>query len=143
MAVIKVVEDGMSVYRASQEYGVLRSTLYDSISGRVAHGINPGPKPYLSFNEEKELGKYLKYCAKVRYGKARKDAICIVESAAHSRGVLRSSYLLQMDGAMSVRLVMGQGDSTAHVRMEVVNKDTSSLADSSGVRWWCTLRWPH
>ena len=32
--------------------------------------------------------------------------------------------MLQMDGAMPVRLVMGQGDSTAHVCMEVVNKDT-------------------
>ena len=28
MAAMKVVEDGMSVYRVSQEYGVPRSTLY-------------------------------------------------------------------------------------------------------------------
>ena len=36
MAAMKVVEEGMSVYRASQEYGVPRSALYDRISGRMA-----------------------------------------------------------------------------------------------------------
>ena len=35
--------------------------------------------------------------------------------------VSSDQVMLQMDGAMSVRLVMGQGDCTAHVCMEVVN----------------------
>ena len=93
MAAIKAVQEGMTVYRALQEYGVPQSTLYNRISGRVAHGINPGPKPDLSRHEEKELGKYLKHCAKVGVGKTRKDVICIVESAAHGRGHLRSSHV--------------------------------------------------
>ena len=115
MVAMKAVEEGMTEYRASQQYGVPRSTLYNRISGRVAHGINPGLKPYLSCHEEKELGKYLKHCAKVGYGKTRKDVICIVESAAHSRGLLRSNHVtdgwwqrfLQCQFDLSLR----QGDS--------------------------------
>ena len=57
------------VYKVSRDYGVPRSTLHDRVSGKVVHGVNPGPKPYLSRGEEKELGSYLKHCAKVGYGK--------------------------------------------------------------------------
>ena len=57
--------------RASRDFGVPRSTLHDRVSGRVVHGVKPGPKPYLDNAEEKELGSYLKHCAKVGYGKTR------------------------------------------------------------------------
>ena len=34
--------------KAARLYGVLPSTLKDRISGRVVHGVKPGPTPYLT-----------------------------------------------------------------------------------------------
>ena len=34
---------------------VPKTSLYDRISGKVMHGVNPGPRPYLSNEEEKNL----------------------------------------------------------------------------------------
>ena len=59
-ATIKAVEEGESISRAARDHGVPKTTLHDRISGRVVHGINHGPKPYLNSAEEKELGSYLK-----------------------------------------------------------------------------------
>ena len=42
------------------------STL-DCLSGRVVHGVKPGPTPYLTTKEEKELAEYLVLSAKVGY----------------------------------------------------------------------------
>ena len=36
-----------------------RSTLQDHISGRVAHGSKPGPKPYMSRQEKAQLSEFL------------------------------------------------------------------------------------
>ena len=122
------IEDGSSVSRASRDFGVPRSTLHDRVSGRVVHGVKPGPKPYLDNTEEKELGSYLKHCAKVGYGKTRKDVLCIVESATSERCRLRASHVSdgwwrrfkERQGDLSLR----QGDSTAHVRMDAMNQET-------------------
>ena len=54
-AAMDAVSKGMSVTRASKEYGVPRSTLHDRIHGNVIHGTNPGAKPYLDKTEEAEL----------------------------------------------------------------------------------------
>ena len=48
--------------------------------------MKPGPKPYLDDTEELELSSYLMHCAKVGYGKTRRDVFCIVESATAERG---------------------------------------------------------
>ena len=69
LGAMKAVTQGLPVYKASRDYGVPKSTLHDCVSGNVVHGVNPGPKPCLSRGEEKELGSYLKHCAKVGYGK--------------------------------------------------------------------------
>ena len=69
LGAMKAVAQGLPVYKASQDYGVPKSTLHDRVSGKVVHGVNPGPKPWLSRGEEKELGSYLKHCAKMGYGK--------------------------------------------------------------------------
>ena len=47
-AAIKAVEEGQSISRAAHCHGIPKSTLYDCVSGRVVHGINQGPRPYLS-----------------------------------------------------------------------------------------------
>ena len=38
-------------YRAAKDHGVPPSTLKDQLAGRVLHGSNPGPSPYLSAEE--------------------------------------------------------------------------------------------
>ena len=127
-AAVKAVEEGDSVSEAARAHGVPKTTLYDRTSGRVAHGSNPGPRPYLSPGEEKELGAYLKHCAKVGYGKTRRDVLTLVQSATSDRGVLRSSRVsegwwrrfLKRQSDLSLR----QGDSTAHVRMDAMNQET-------------------
>ena len=58
-AAIAAVKNGGSVLRAAKEHGVPRQTLQDRISGRVVHGTKPGPKPYLTSVEEKELSDFL------------------------------------------------------------------------------------
>ena len=41
------------------QFNVPRTTLQDRISGRVVHGVKPGPKPYLNKAEESELAEFL------------------------------------------------------------------------------------
>ena len=67
---------------AAREYGVPKTTLHDRTSAQVIDGVKPGPRPYLSPSEEKELGTFLKECAKVGYGKTRKDVLNIALSVA-------------------------------------------------------------
>ena len=52
---IKAVRDGMGTNMAARSFSVPPSTLKDRISGRVKHGTNSGPVPYLDESEEKEL----------------------------------------------------------------------------------------
>jgi len=54
-AMATVKNGQMTVFRAANAYNVPKSTLHDWISGKVRHGDKPGPKPYLSSTEEKEL----------------------------------------------------------------------------------------
>ena len=49
LGAIEAAKGGMGVNRAAREFGVQPSSLRDRLSGRVTHGINPGPQPYLSF----------------------------------------------------------------------------------------------
>ena len=125
---IKAVQEGRSISQAARDHGIPKTTLYDRVSGRVTHGTNPGPQPYLNNQEEEELGTYLKHCARVGYGKTRRDVLSIVETAALEKGVLRSSRIsqgwwhrfLERQRDLSLR----QGDPTAHVRMEAMNRET-------------------
>ena len=59
-AVMLSVGNGeMSANKATDLHGVPRSTLKDHLSGRVEHGKNPGPQPYLTRDEEQELSAHL------------------------------------------------------------------------------------
>ena len=53
------VKEGSTISQAARAHGIPHSTLYDRISGRVSHGVNPGPKTYLSKHEEKDLSDFL------------------------------------------------------------------------------------
>ncbi len=125
---LEAVAKGQSVSKAARDHGVPKTTLLDRTSGRVVHGVKPGPRPYLSPTEEKDLGTFLKDCAKVGYGKTRKDVLSIAQSVAQEKGLLRSERIsegwwrrfLERQSDLSLR----QGDSTAHVRMDAINRET-------------------
>ena len=49
-----VIDDGMSIRDAAEQYGVPRSTLGDRISGRVLPGATSGPRTFLTSDEEED-----------------------------------------------------------------------------------------
>ena len=73
------------INRAALDYDVPHTTLKYRLSGCVEHGRKPDPAPYLNVVKEKELGEFLKSCASIGYGKARKDVMHIAEAVATCR----------------------------------------------------------
>ena len=128
-AAIKAVLDSSaeSINAAAWDYGVPATTLKNRLSGRVVHGTNPGPMPYLSSKEEERLVEYLLDANKVGYGKTRRQVKVIVDRVATEKGVLRSARI--SDGwwrrflQRHPRLSLRSGDSTGYVRMNAMNKE--------------------
>ena len=76
---MKAVADGLlGINKAADEFGVLRSTLKDRLSGKVVHGARSGPGPYLSSTEEDELMKILLTCTDIGLPKTRMEVIALV-----------------------------------------------------------------
>ena len=75
--VIKAVRDGMGTM-AARSFSVPPSTLKDRISGRVKHGTNSGPVPYLDESEEK-LVDFMVKSAAMGYGKTKQEVFSILE----------------------------------------------------------------
>ena len=50
-----VIDDGMSIRDAAEQYGVPTSTLGDRISGRVLPGATSGPRTFLTSDEEEDV----------------------------------------------------------------------------------------
>ena len=131
-AVDAVREDHMSVQRASQLYKIPKTTLYDRISGKVLHGSKPGPKPYFSPTEEREMANFLIDVAKAGYGKTRKEVQQIAGMAAHDKGRIANC---QVSRGWFKRFLQRQpqlsycrGDHpTANVRMDCLNRDAMTL----------------
>ena len=88
LAAIVAVKSGVAVKCAAEEHSVPPRTLRDRVSGRVAHGTKPGPRPHLS-GKELELSSFLKTCTEVGYSKTRRDLLCIAQSVATNKGVLK------------------------------------------------------
>ena len=126
VAAINAVSKGCSISRATREHGIPRTTLQDRISGKVQHGIRPGPKPYLNKSEEGNLVNFLEVVAEVGYGKTRKQVLNLVESTACDKGVLRKQKI--SDGwfrrfiERQPKLTLHKGDRTAFVRMDAMKK---------------------
>ena len=87
-------------------------------------------KPYLNSQEEKELATYLKRCARVGYGRTRQDVLLSFQTTASEKGVLRSSRVSQVWWRRFLQrqkdLSLRQGDTTAHVRKDAMNRETIS-----------------
>ena len=116
-----------SINAAARDHGVPPTTLKNRLSGRVVDGTNPGPVPYLSKEEEKDLEEYLIEANKIGYRKTLRQVKVIAENVARDKGVLRGSRIsdgwwrrfLQRHTNLSLR----SGDSTAFVRMNAMNED--------------------
>lgn len=96
-AMDSVVKDGLSQNRAAVLHGVPRSTLKDRLSGRVVHGTKPGPKPFLSSNEESDLAEFLVEAAKIGYGRTISVSLNLIYN---SKTITQISESV-MDGGIS------------------------------------------
>ena len=126
---MEAVMSGVGINRAAMEHGVPRTTLKDRISGRVDHGDNPGPAPYLSKEEEKELGAFLKRSAALGYGKSRKQVMAIAEIyVKHEKRTLKAAQITQGWWRQFLTrqkdLSLRRGDNTSHIRMDAINPET-------------------
>ena len=128
-ALNSVVCDGISANKAAPQHRVPRSTLKDRLSGRVVHGCNPGPEPYLNVEEEQELVGHLINASNVGYGKTRQEVLNIVERYVERKenASLRSSTVthgwwqkfLKRNSSLSLRA----RDSTTSIRMDAINAE--------------------
>ena len=83
----------ISINKASELYGVPKTTLKDRLSGRVAHGTKPGPKPYLHPEEEKELVDHLTKLSDTGLPKTRREVLQIAENVATAKGMLKKTHI--------------------------------------------------
>ena len=128
LALEAVKEKRCSISQAVREYGVPYTTLHDRLSGKITHGINPCPRPYLSKCEENDLSTFLVEVAKAGYGKSRQQVLSLASNAAHDKGLLNSGDKLSNGWYYrfinrNQQLVLRKGDPTANVRMDSVNKE--------------------
>jgi len=77
----------LGVNRAALQFSVSATTLKDHVAGRVVHGTNMRPKPYLSNEEEKELMEFLVECSKIGFGKTRREVMKLVEEIVERKGM--------------------------------------------------------
>ena len=66
-----VISGEMVTNQAARELDVSATTLRDRLSGRVKHGSKPGPAPYLTEEEERQLVDFLVQVARLGYGKTK------------------------------------------------------------------------
>ena len=69
LAASACVNEGMTIRQAACHFGEPKSTLGDTITGRVVLGAKSCPKPYLTTEEEDELLQLLLRCVSIGYAK--------------------------------------------------------------------------
>lgn len=84
-AIQAVIDNGINIRQAAEEFNVPKSTLGDRISGRTLHGAKSGRSKYLSDEEEDILVKFLLKCASIGYPHSRKEVIALVQRFCDSR----------------------------------------------------------
>ena len=80
----EVTNGSLGVNRAAAEYNIPRTTLKDRIARR---STSIGKKPYLTYEEERELVDILVTCSNAGYGKTRIDVLRIVGSTVTKKGI--------------------------------------------------------
>ena len=66
---IEAVKSGSGINRAALNHGIPPTSLKNRLSGHVKDGTLPGPRPYLTSDEENELATFLVDCAAIGFGK--------------------------------------------------------------------------
>ena len=97
VAALQAVKDGEGVTAAAKLHGVPKLTLYDRVTGSVAHGRKPGPAPYVTKAEETELSKFLVVTSKAGYGKTRAEVKSIAERTMKLKEAKEDVKLLKGD----------------------------------------------
>ena len=77
VAGLDAVNKGLAVKKAATQFGVPWMTIQDHLRGQVEHRKNPGPKPYIVPDEEKELQQFLVNVAQAGYGKTCQQVMSI------------------------------------------------------------------
>ena len=92
---MKAVQDGSPITTAARVHGVPKTSLHNRIKGKVVHGVKPGPKQYLSVEEETELAEFAIEAASVGCGQTRKQIMTIAENVAKDKGILQKDRITQ------------------------------------------------
>ncbi len=79
-----------SLRKASDLYGVPKTTLYDHVSGRVRPDAASGPERYLSVKEEEELCNFLIGCSQIGYPRTRPQVLAIVQAYTVKKNIMKS-----------------------------------------------------
>ena len=125
LAALETMKNRCPVKRAAMEHGIPRTTLKDRQLDKVTHGTKPGPKTYLTVNEEIELGDFIQVVGKIGYGKTRAQVKNIAEAVAREKGILRRNRI--SDGWFwhylehQPKLCLRKGDSTSGVCMDAMS----------------------
>ena len=93
-------------------------------TGRVVHGTNPGPQPYLNKAEEAELRDFVVIVGQIGYEKTQRQIEDIAEAVACDKGILKKEKI--SDGWLrrflerQPSLSLQKGASTATACMEAM-----------------------
>ena len=92
--------------------------------------MNPGPKPFLSPTEEKDLAGFLIDSAKVGYNKSRQQAKSIAACGIRDKGrldpnkIVSNGWYYRFMGRQS-ELALHKGDPTTNIQMDCVNEEST------------------
>ena len=80
---LAAIDEGFSIRKVAEMYGIPKSTLHDHVSGKVAYGSKCGPDPYLDLEEEEELANFL-----VRsYPHTKQQVFALVQRMLNKKGI--------------------------------------------------------
>ena len=122
-----VTSGKMGANKAARTFNVPTSTLKDQIYGRVKHGTNPGPVPYLTAGEERELYDFLIQSSLMGYGKTKREVLSIVQNTLIKKGNSIDNFkgegwwirFLERNPKLSLRTT----DPLSRVRKEAVTEE--------------------
>ena len=85
---MKAVQMGMAAHRASEFYGIPKSTLSDKVSGHTPLNRKKGPELMLSRELEDRIEKWLITMARIGYGQTKNDVLNKVQELVKRMSIL-------------------------------------------------------